>query len=377
MDLPKKRLFDLSSDSKDPSLFQSLKHENSKRRNLARLCKIWKEKCFWHHLEQINCPLDDDDNENIYYFDDINTNNVNIPEPPCDWEDFQPYLISEMDIIDNCDKTYEDKNIIITTTDPITNKKRIVAILLNKESRGKISLVRWKKHLVALRNLFKTHPNNPRGLRRLGAFGNYVLFGWRRDANSPNVKKYVPKKSAKEQLVKLVDCGLKDLMHDLEMNGLNIIPDYDLSVQNMLREDDEMGDVFVNGMEGRFSQMAAATNYWSPLHIDDDLFWTLLTCCGESKLVWNKESRKMGVSNDIICYFVFPSIGEKGIAIAMRATDMLVFDSKFPHCASNILSEDAILLSCFTASKTSNAHLAKKQKQVKEETEALVEMLQN
>ena len=194
MDSQRRDYLTSSSASTDPSLFHNLKHENSKRRNLARLRKIWRENCFWHHLEQVPCPLDDDDNENSYYFDDINTNNVNTPEPPCGWDDFQPYLISEMEIVDSCDKTHDGKNMSsLPPLIPLPTKKRIVAILLNKESHGKSSTVKWKKHLVALKNLFKTHPNNPRGLRRLGAFGNYVLFGWRRDANSPNVKQVCTK----------------------------------------------------------------------------------------------------------------------------------------------------------------------------------------
>jgi len=62
----------------------------------------------------------------------------------------------------------------------------------------------------------------------------------------------------------------------------------------------------------------------------------------------------------ILFYFVFPSVG---IAIPMRSTDILVFDSKFPHCASNHRTQDGMIFSCFTSAKTGNAHLTNRNKE--------------
>jgi len=136
------------------------------------------------------------------------------------------------------------------------------------------------------------------------------------------------------------------------------VPDCDLRVQDYLRDEKEIEEVLLNGKKGRYSQIAIATEYWSPMHKDDDVFYTLLTCCAESKLV--RKNKKDSVSDDILFWFVFPTIGENGIAFPMRATDILVFDSKFPHCTTNYQCKESFILSCFTSTKTTFAHLCNK-----------------
>jgi hypothetical protein len=144
------------------------------------------------------------------------------------------------------------------------------------------------------------------------------------------VSEYVAKKTKSKKKQKIEERrkrakeardGIKELMRQLEKVGLNWVADCDLSVQNKLREVDCLGDVLINGYKGRFSQMAIATGYWSPLHTDDDVFRTLLSCYCKKKMNTKKK-------DDILFYFVFPSVG---IAIPMRSTDILVFDSKIQN----------------------------------------------
>jgi hypothetical protein len=42
----------------------------------------------------------------------------------------------------------------------------------------------------------------------------------------------------------------------------------------------------------------------------------------------------------------------------MRSTDILVFNSAFPHCASNYRFEETITMSMFTSAKTATAQMS-------------------
>ncbi len=88
--------------------------------------------------------------------------------------------------------------------------------------------------------------------------------------------------------------------------------------------------------------MAIAIGNWSPLHTDDDIFYTLLSCYCR----WKGRD-----------FFLFPSVG---MAELMRNTDILVFNSAFPHCASNSRREETITVSMFTGAKTAVAQMCDK-----------------
>jgi hypothetical protein len=49
-----------------------------------------------------------------------------------------------------------------------------------------------------------------------------------------------------------------------------------------------------------------------------------------------------GNEKQILFYLVFPSLG---VAVPMKSRDTVVFDSTFPHCASNYQVDDTIMVS--------------------------------
>jgi hypothetical protein len=334
----RKCVTELNQISLDTTVFQGLE---SKQRRKGRLIAALKH-CIWYELEEWDHPMEVD-GKLIYFYDDTEGSNRDRLKPTdADAEKCFACVVSEMEIIDDTDEKHKNKSIIFVTTDG-----RVVAYKLSRRERGRITLKKWRNHVKALRLALEVQRNNPRGIRRAGLYAKYVLFGFRREGNSKRVSKYVAKKGAKECKIADASTGLQNLVSDLEDTGLNLVSHLEISVQNKLREEYEMGKVMINGYRGRFSQMAIATNYWSPLHVDDDFFRTLLSCYDESKMTTKKKE-------DILFYFVFPSLN---IAIPMRSTDILVFDAKFPHCASNYRSEDSMIFSCFTSAKTGNAHM--------------------
>jgi hypothetical protein len=293
-------------------------------------------------LKEEPYPHEDIAGRPLYFFDDTEGSRDGVASPLPKDRDYVPNMVSHLQIIDDLDPVHQGKNLMFVTTDG-----RVVAYKLGQRERGRISLRKWRRHAKALRMALETQRNNPRGKRKRGDYARYVMFGFRREGNSKRVSRYVPKKGAKASKVAFASAGIEDLVTDLEEVGLNLVSDADLTVQNILRERDELGNVLINGYNGRFSQLAIATKYWVALHEDDDMFRTLLSC-------YASEKEKDKPNNDILFYFVFPSVG---IAIPMRSTDILVFDSKFAHCASNYRCEDSLIFSCFTSSKTVNAHI--------------------
>jgi hypothetical protein len=140
-----------------------------------------------------------------------------------------------------------------------------------------------------------------------------------------------------------VKARLWSLFAKLQQIGLALVPDFDLSIFNKLREEHEIGDACVNGNKGYFTGMALATEYWSPLHVDNDLFFTLLSCFDPTMELKNS------YKENILFYFCFPSVG---LAVPMRNTDVLLFNSSFPHCATNYRRKSTRIFSLFTSATT-------------------------
>jgi len=171
----RKRLLELSISSPDPKEFEVLnKRERQrarvKQRNRSHLLKNWKQ-CFWYELEDKEDDFPRDYTKDFCYFVDNRDGAFYDKDPGVDDICFP---LSGVDKIDKLDPCHEGRNIIVKTADG-----RIVCIMLNQESRGRISVGKWRRFLKALQRAVKTQYNNPRGIRKAGCYVRYVLFGWR------------------------------------------------------------------------------------------------------------------------------------------------------------------------------------------------------
>jgi hypothetical protein len=78
-----------------------------------------------------------------------------------------------------------------------------------------------------------------------------------------------------------------------------------------------------------FAGLANAMNYCSPAHTDEDFFYSVFTA--NVKGVLPKDSPSYSLESPIVHYFCFP---EYGIALALRAGDVLLFSPQNYHCLS-------------------------------------------
>jgi len=261
--------------------------------------------------------------------------------------------VSELKEYDDRDEKYEDKDLLF-----VTKTNRIVAIKLSRKHRSRIRLNEWKELSRTLSEALEIGRNNPRGDARGGVFTKYVNFGMRKDGNGAHVDEYATKrKFARDtpgyedetEKVKKTKEKVGQLFARLLRAAGLFVPPATVSVMNKLKEDNNLSEVLVNGDCGMFTALALATKYWSPMHKDKDVFYTILSChCPEME-------SENGFDDDILFRFLFPTMN---IDIPMRNTDILLFDSSFPHCATNYLFHGNRTFSLFTAEKTVYAHLA-------------------
>ena len=91
--------------------------------------------------------------------------------------------------------------------------------------------------------------------------------------------------------------------------------------------------------DGVATQFSIGVNYWSGAHIDDDNFFTILSCL----------SNDDKVHDEIMYYFCYP---EYNLAIPMRSGDVLIFNPLKKHCCSNCKFDDSYIFSAYVSTKT-------------------------
>jgi hypothetical protein len=352
---PRGDVHDLYTSSSNPETFKGLQ---TKRRSLRRYAKLLvnaKRIVVPEGVDTKKKPkkMKKKKNEPLVYYCDDNVagfSKDNLPEIN------GPHTLkmaSELEEYDDMDDKYGGKDLVF-----VTKTNRIVAIKLSRKHRSRIRLSEWEKLSNTLSAALKIGRNNPRGDARGGVFSKYVNFGLRKDPKGVHVDEYATKKTfvrdeensateteevkrTKEDVAVLFDRLLKAA-------GL-FVPPAVLSAMAKLKEDSNLGEALVNGDRGMFTALALAMEYWSPLHKDKDVFYTILSCHCPSMVSEN------GFDEDILFRFLFPTMN---MSIPMRNTDILLFDSSFPHCSTNYLFRENRTFSLFTAEKTVYAHLA-------------------
>jgi hypothetical protein len=207
----------------------------------------------------------------------------------------------------------------------------------------------WKRlHVHTLQKAMKLHQNMLRGKKKRGKSKKYICSGKRRNPKNTKIGYYAFLKWVNKKTRNNLKLRIRKLVAAVEASALNYLWHSDLNTFAKIREEGNLKDATINGEKGKFTQIAVAQKYWSPLHVDDDIFPTVLSC-------YSKSCVDSGNKDAILYYFVFPTLN---VAVPMRSMDMLVFNSRIPHCATNYRVEDSFILSLFTSSKTANAQMA-------------------
>ena len=198
---------------------------------------------------------------------------------------------------------------------------------------------KWQKILVKALGI---KPNFKRGEKRNGACDRCVLFGWRKNPRGKEVGEYVFKKSISKDEVEDVELEIARMLKDIEGVAHSFVNPDDLARLKSLKEEKDIpgfaGDSTVS------TQFSVARNYSSPMHTDDDFFWTVLSVLGSQKV------------SKPLQWFVFP---EYDVAVPLHSGDIIIFNPLVLHGCTNP-TMDSLIFSAYVSAKTVATAVASK-----------------
>ena len=138
------------------------------------------------------------------------------------------------------------------------------------------------------------------------------------------VKKYLPK-----CLLHVFDTCLKEV----ELEDLSLIRGYkDMKEINSKLDTFDMSHKSKKDINYSFMPSASfGSNNLLPLHIDEDMFLSIIHVHATSDLCRNKNQSSYMLKSDVAKYFRF----NDGTSIAMWSGDILVFNPTILHCVSS------------------------------------------
>lgn len=217
-------------------------------------------------------------------------------------------------------------------------QKDIIAIRLPRQNSNKCA-----KKLRSMRATFENalciKNDISRGKNAEGPNDRYVIFGYRKKPDGSDIGEYAFKPDASAENKKCVTEEVASYVESME----ELVSPY-------ICPEDRCSFAFVREMIDLPSASGAATsystqfslgkNYWSPVHNDDDYFWTMLSVL---------DQHGSCKPNKVLQWFTFP---EYGVAVPLCAGDILVFNPQILHSATNHTEEDTYIYSAYVSSKT-------------------------
>ena len=190
-----------------------------------------------------------------------------------------------------------------------------------------------------------------RGKKRGGICDAYYNFGYR-FAYTPDGKvgeyKYADLphvgKEEREALIKEVRDSIGSFVDDLERFAKPLFLQLSGEILSQIHKVRTVINLPSVGKEkeiGIATQFSIGLNYWSPIHTDDDFFYTILSCLCSS----DEDEDK------ILYYFYFP---DYGIKVPLRSGDIIVFNPLIRHCCSDPCLPGAYIFSAYVSEKTVN-----------------------
>lgn len=178
-----------------------------------------------------------------------------------------------------------------------------------------------------------------RGEKNGGTYDRYVIFGSRKCPRGTDVGKYSFRSNASDDDKKEVTQKIEKVVEALEnISAPYISPKDRVSFQKLQQEiklpsASEADTAYA-------TQFSVGVNYWSPIHDDDDFFWTTLSVMDK-----NGTCDK----HKVLHWFVFP---EYNVAVPLCSGDILIFNPLVLHGCTNHTEMDTFIFSAYVSAKT-------------------------
>lgn len=189
-----------------------------------------------------------------------------------------------------------------------------------------------------LEDAFKVGRVIERGEERASFNSKYTCHGYRRgyEIGQP-VGKFVPKKNADPKLVRTTEQRLTAMLFAMQEQSSHCICPVDQEIWTKQRSQAGI-PTFGDNEKLLFSSMAIGINYWSGIHTDKDIFYSMLSVLPSNTIAKQKNRER------VLQYFVFPSTGHY---VPMSAGDILIFNPAIPHGSSPPMEKDIIIYSAY------------------------------
>ena len=288
-------------------------------------------------------------NTNIFYVDG-NGITMDYPEDT-ENERYMTLPLSNLEVIENHES--RDNFKVIVGHDP--NKKedekdeKTFVVLKVSANQAHVNPWKMKAHQKVFELLLATMPFVKRGGARSGVESKYICYGHRKNPLDCELGKYTSKPGVSDKVKKKLEKGVGDLVYTIEGRSMKALKRAHLIGEG--RDDFERVQKTFNlpsitGGDGVATQLALAKGYCSPVHVDDDYYYSTLSCYDATA---NKDQ--------VLYHFCFPSYG---IAIPMCSGDIILFNPLVLHCATNPTVETAFIYSLYVSNKTCNTYVATK-----------------
>jgi hypothetical protein len=206
-------------------------------------------------------------------------------------------FLSDLEVFEILDEKKSGLIIGVSTDD----REMMVAYVVSPRQCGEIGHNRWKKHLDSLKKAEMVKANAKRSpMKKPVIFNIYNCYGKQKDPLSCKVSDYAYKLRMSEQTIHECNSGLRDLLSDMEYLALRGLWSLLSSDQFKHVQDKYQLPTAFDSTEAYATATAFAVgcDYWSAIHVDDDYYYTTLSCV--SKKVNDRR---------IMFYFCFPTYG--------------------------------------------------------------------
>jgi hypothetical protein len=225
--------------------------------------------------------------------------------------------------------------------------------MVSKRRCQQINKKMWEKAQVTLNQAEKASYINFRGKKCLGTNRTYVCYGHRKDPLGMKLGQHSLLLNTPDDVKKSVNDGIGDIISFLELASRSVFYSLQSSITFLdVKDKYRITDVYARkdldketSTLGFATQLCVGVDYWSSIHIDNNFYYTTLSC-----LTDNMDD------NAILFYFVFPSYR---VAVQMRCGDVACFNPLIYHCCTDPTTHGVKNFSCYVSAKTCNTQIAK------------------
>jgi hypothetical protein len=235
------------------------------------------------------------------------------------------------------------------------SKVQNVSMLFNMVSKRRCQQIKnkmWEKAKDTLHQAESAAYINVRGKKCMGTNGTYVCYGHPKDPLGTKLFQYSLLPNTPDDAKKSVNDGIGDIVSFLESASQSVLYSLQSSITSLdVKDKYRIPGIYAHkhldketSTRGFATQLFVGVDYWSSIHIDNDFYYTTLSCLSENI-----------DDNSILFYFMFPSYR---VDVPMHSGDVVCFNPLIYHCCTDPTKHGVKIFSWLFSAKKCNTQIA-------------------